>query len=65
MSRKRPSAPITPEEIARRKAICLACSDWEGDGCGLIAEYERARLSAYKQEHGHCARGCRQGKRKW
>jgi hypothetical protein len=72
--------PPTPEEIARRKAICLACEDWtdgcetkcstcsprrRAPGCRLIPEFEREKLTAYKQEHGHCLRGCHDGKRKW
>lgn len=59
--------PPTPEEIARRKVLCLLCEDWDAtgtQGCQLIAAHERTRLTEYKQEHGHCARGCHDGKRK-
>ena len=57
--------PVGPEEIARRRGICLNCEDWALVGCRLIGEFERERLTAYKQEHGSCARACHDGKRKW
>jgi hypothetical protein len=58
--------PATPEEVARRKAICMACSDWLGDGCRLAEpEILRAAETQKKQESGHCLRGCHNGKRKW
>lgn len=57
--------PSGPEEIALRKAICWECSDWGATGCLLIPEFEREHLTAYKWHHGHCARGCHDGKRKW
>ena len=66
---------LPPEEIARRREICEECEDAEwyvdsdnhplGVGCKLIPAFERKKLTAYKQEHGHCARGCHAGKRKW
>jgi len=57
--------PITEEEIARRRGICLNCCDWLIDGCRLIPEIERQQLTALKQRQGHCARICGQGKPKW
>jgi hypothetical protein len=60
--------PVGPEEIGRRQMICFVCEDWDStgtQGCQLIPAYERTRLTAYKQEHGSCARACHDGKRKW
>jgi hypothetical protein len=58
---------MAAEELARRRAICLACEDWDAKllGCKQIHERERTRLTAYKQEHGHCARYCNGGLMKW
>ena len=58
---------VGPEEIARRKTICLACEDWDEEllGCTLVAELERAKLTEYKQARGHCARGCMGDKPLW
>ena len=58
-------APPGPAEIARRKALCLACSFWDGTGCKLVQEFERERLTAYRWTHGHCARCSRNGGPKW
>jgi len=57
--------PIGEAEIARRRAICLACSFWDGTGCKLVQEFERERLTAYRWTHGHCARCARNGGPKW
>ena len=59
---------IDAAEVARREVICRLCEDWDAtgtQGCQLIPAHERTRLTAYKQAHGHCARGCGGGKRKW
>jgi hypothetical protein len=60
--RNKPKVPevIADEELARRRTICLACEDWDDEllGCMLVAEFEREKLTRYKQAKGHCARRC-------
>jgi hypothetical protein len=67
--KNKPKAPkvMAAEELTRRRAICLACEDWDARllGCKQIHERERTSLTAYKQEHGHCARYCNGGLPKW
>jgi hypothetical protein len=55
------------ELVAQRRAICRACEDWDDElhGCRLLVEFERERLTRYKQQSGHCCRGCFGETPKW